>query len=212
MERKSNDSLRVTAAGRSSGGGDDSLVRGVHHLVLTTEDMKETIDFYMAIFGMQLVHGFKTGPGVAAMSSERGNPPFEGIRHYFMDMGNDSVLAFFEFPKGKVGKNDRNTIGGMQHVSFCVEDGAEFEELQRRLRENDVPYYGPIKMTSGPGYSIYFFDPSGARIEASCDPDGEATKNIISHITQSKEELLSELRTLCSDEVWLEKVTAALPD
>jgi hypothetical protein len=36
-----------------------------------------------------------TGPG------NRGNPPYERVRHYFFDMGNDSLLAFFEIPKGK---------------------------------------------------------------------------------------------------------------
>ena len=30
-------------------------VRGVHHLVLNTDDMKVTIDFYTEVLGMQLL-------------------------------------------------------------------------------------------------------------------------------------------------------------
>src|SRR6188508_2839913 len=90
------------------------FVRGVHHLVLTTDDMKETIDFYTEIFGMRLLHGIKVEPGLGTGPNNRGNPPFENIRHYFFDMGNDSIFAFFEIPKGAKPKADRDAIGGMQ--------------------------------------------------------------------------------------------------
>jgi len=42
------------------------------------------------------------------------------VRHYFFDMGNDSLLAFFEIPKGKEPAGDRNAIGAMQHCTFVV--------------------------------------------------------------------------------------------
>src|SRR5271169_4784225 len=75
--------------------------RGVHHLALCTDDMKATIDFYVDILGMPLVHAMKVPPGLGTGSGNRGNPPYERVRHYFFDMGNDSLLAFFEIPKGK---------------------------------------------------------------------------------------------------------------
>ena len=46
-----------------------------------------------------------------------GTPPYKNIPHYFLDMGGDSLLAFFEYPKG-IAKVDRDAIGAMQHVSF----------------------------------------------------------------------------------------------
>ena len=52
-----------------------------------------------------------------AYNAERGNPPYGKIRHYFFDMGNDGLLAFFEYPKG-VAQSDRDALGGMQHVAF----------------------------------------------------------------------------------------------
>ena len=75
--------------------------RGVHHLALCTDDMKATIDFYVEVLGMPLVHAMKVPPGLGTGPGNRGNPPYEQVRHYFFDMGNDSLLAFFEIPKGK---------------------------------------------------------------------------------------------------------------
>ncbi len=90
-------------------------LRGVHHLVLNTDDMKKTVDFYTGVLGMPLVGVIKVEDDV-----DRGNPRFPNIRHYFFDMGNDSMLAFFEIPKGSKPKGDRDAIGVMQHVSFVL--------------------------------------------------------------------------------------------
>jgi hypothetical protein len=59
---------------------------------------------------MKVTPGLGTGPG------NRGNPPYEQVRHYFFDMGNDSLLAVFEIPKGKEPAGNRNAIGAMQIV------------------------------------------------------------------------------------------------
>jgi predicted enzyme related to lactoylglutathione lyase len=37
---------------------------GVHHLALNTDDMKMTVDFYVGVLGMQLVHAMKVPPGL----------------------------------------------------------------------------------------------------------------------------------------------------
>jgi hypothetical protein len=34
-------------------------LRGVHHLALCTDDMEATIDFYVDVLGMPLVHAMK---------------------------------------------------------------------------------------------------------------------------------------------------------
>ncbi len=36
--------------------GQTPVTRGVHHLALTTEDMKATTEFYVGVVGMPLVH------------------------------------------------------------------------------------------------------------------------------------------------------------
>jgi catechol 2,3-dioxygenase-like lactoylglutathione lyase family enzyme len=63
--------------------------------------MKATIEFYVDVLGMPLVHAMKVPAGLGTGPCNRGNPPYERVRHYFFDMGNDSLLAFFEIPKGK---------------------------------------------------------------------------------------------------------------
>ena len=35
---------------------------GVHHLALNTDDMKMTVDFYVGVLGMRLVHAMKAPP------------------------------------------------------------------------------------------------------------------------------------------------------
>src|ERR1700724_2325745 len=93
---------------------------GHHHLALSPRDMNIPIDFYAGVLGMRLVHAMRVPPGIGSGPGNRGNPPFEEIRHYFFDMGRDALLAFFEMPQGAKEKGDRNALGNMQHVSFAV--------------------------------------------------------------------------------------------
>ena len=44
-------------------------LRGIHHLALCTDDMKATIDFYVDVLGMPLVHAMKVPPGSAFVDS-----------------------------------------------------------------------------------------------------------------------------------------------
>src|ERR1700733_6065302 len=151
---------------------------GVHHLALNTDDMKMTVDFYVGVLGMELVHAMKVPPGVGTGPGNRGNPPFEEIRHYFFDMGRDALLAFFEIPKGAKPKGDRDAIAMMQHVSFAVAPESQ-ARLRRRLDENGVAYQGPIEVLPGV-ISIYCFDPNGIRLEFSCQPaDGNGDPRIV---------------------------------
>ena len=176
-------------ASQPASNGKSLPVRGVHHLVLTTDDMKVTIDFYTEVLGMKLVHAMKVPPGLGTGPTNRGNPPFENIRHYFFDMGNDSLLAFFEIPKGRKPQSDRDAIGGMQHLSFVVRPQAAFEALLARLKARGIEYRGPSKMVSGPGYSVYFYDPHGARLEASCDHIHEEP-SVIRDATQARNNIV----------------------
>src|SRR4026209_2435641 len=105
-------------------------LRGIHHLAIVTEDMRGTLDFYVRVLRMPLVHALTTantathGKGAppfraipplfphprgrpptppAPAPRGRGPPPFRAIPHLFLDRGGDSLLAFFEDPKGAVG-------------------------------------------------------------------------------------------------------------
>ena len=185
-----------------------ATTRGIHHLALTTEDMKATTEFYVNVVGMPLVHAMKVPPGLGSGPGNRGNPPYEEIRHYFFDMGNDSLLAFFEIPAGEKPQTDRDAIGGMQHIAFVV-TATKFKDIQSRLLQRRIEFDGPIDILPGM-QSIYFFDINGIRLEACCQPaDGESPA-VIDCVLQTKQIALAELRTTGADEAWLEAMTANL--
>lgn len=177
--------------------------RGVHHLVLNTDDIKTTIDFYSGVLNMPLIHAMKVPAGV-----NRGNPPFERLRHYFFDMGHDSMLAFFELPKGAKDQADRDGVAAMQHVSLSVTP-EEMDKLVERLDAAGVDRLGPFEAAPG-CYSCYFYDPHGIRLEASYqEADGDDQK-IINGFTQTRAKMLEELRTVTDDEEWLDWASSAL--
>jgi catechol 2,3-dioxygenase-like lactoylglutathione lyase family enzyme len=129
------------------------LSRGVHHLALCTDDMKATVDFYVDVLGMPLVHAMKVPPGLGTGPGNRGNPPYEEVRHYFFDMGHDSLLAFFEIPKGKEPVGNRNAIGGMQHCAFTV-TATRFARSKRGWRRAASTISGQSRNCRGSSASI----------------------------------------------------------
>lgn len=188
-----------------------ALTRGVHHLALCTDDMKKTVDFYVDVLGFPLVHAMKVPAGLGTGPANRGNPPYERVRHYFFDMGHDSLLAFFEIPPGAEPPGNRNAIGAMQHCAFVVTPG-RFEEIQARLRKAGVEYIGPIPQLPGL-MGLYFIDPNGIRLEFACQPaDGEA-QAVLDCVRQTQAEAAEELATLAgASREWVARRVAALPE
>jgi catechol 2,3-dioxygenase-like lactoylglutathione lyase family enzyme len=182
------------------------LSRGVHHLALNTDDMKMTLDFYTRVLGMPLVHALKVPPGLGTGPGNRGNPPFENLRHYFLDAGGDSLVAFFELPKSQP-RGDRNALGTMQHVSFAVSEN-KFNEILQKIKKRDIPYLGPINVGCDT-WSMYFYDPNGIRLEFSHQRESEP--KVVRRWTQTQAEALEELRTLSSDDAWLRRLVEHLP-
>jgi catechol 2,3-dioxygenase-like lactoylglutathione lyase family enzyme len=188
----------------------EPFTRGVHHLALNTDDMKMTIDFYVDVLGMPLVHAMKVPPGLGTGPENRGNPPYERVRHYFFDMGNDSLLAFFEIPKGAEPKGQRNSIGSMQHCSFVV-SAKRFAGITQRLKSHNVAYSGPIPQLAGL-LGIYFYDPNGIRLEFCCQPDDGEQQQVLRLATQTMTEARQELETLPgATPAWIELRLAGLP-
>jgi catechol 2,3-dioxygenase-like lactoylglutathione lyase family enzyme len=198
----------VSARGKSSV---VSMTRGVHHLALCTDDMKATVEFYTQVLGMPLVHAMKVPHGLGTGPKNRGNPPYEDIRHYFFDMGNDSLLAFFEVPKGAEPKGNRNAIGAMQHCAFVVTP-ERFAEIETRLKARNMTYNGPIPQLPGL-LGIYFYDPNGIRLEFACQPEDGANPDVMRCVLQTKRVAGEELATLPGvDAAWVKQMTMALPE
>ena len=187
------------------------LLRGIHHLALNTSDMRVTLDFYVRILGMPLVHGLRTAspPSNAPPAHGVGTPPYKNILHYFLDMGGDSLLAFFEYPKD-VAKADRDTLGAMQHVSFVC-GPRRYRDMQERLKANDVTIVAGPLLTIPPAiHSFYFFDPNGIRLEIVCDLEGdEEDLQVIRSCAMPEAELRAQLATISDDNAWIDDIVAA---
>jgi hypothetical protein len=83
--------------------------------------------------------------------------------HVFMDAGNGNVLAFFEVPHSPQMGTDPNTPKWVQHIAFKVADMDALLSAKEHLEAAGLDVLGPIDHTIFK--SIYFFDPSGHRLE-----------------------------------------------
>jgi glyoxylase I family protein len=129
-----------------------SSARGVHHMALICSDVEQTIQFYQELIGFPLVELME-------------NRDYKGSTHLFFDIGNDNLLAFFDFP-GLGLQPGVESIGSVQHIAISV-DPAQLERIKARLEEKGVTYLGPDR---GVMTSIYFKDPDGIQIELIAEP------------------------------------------
>jgi len=129
-----------------------SSARGLHHFAVVARDVEETIRFYQGILEFPLTEIFE-------------NRDYKGSNHFFFDIGNNNLLAFFDFPGLDVGPY-AEVLGGLHHIAISVEP-EKWERLKAKLDDAGVDYM----MESGT--SIYFRDPNGARLELIADPLGE---------------------------------------
>jgi len=176
--------------------------RGVDHLALVTEDLPTTMDFYTRVLGMQLVHVRRV-----PYERDRGQPPYANLRHYFFNMGGDSLLAFFEYPKG-LARQNRDLPGGMQHLAFHVPVD-RFDALIERVRSHGVNVIGPVSL-GGRFWSAYLFDPNGIRLEFATSR-APAELGVVESVLQTPEEARAELATLFDDPKEVEKWLAGMP-
>jgi glyoxylase I family protein len=132
---------------RAEGERPPSAGEGVHHLALICSDPEPTIRFYQDLLGFPLVELFE-------------NRDYPGSTHFFFDIGNRNMLAFFDFP-GLGLEPVPEGLGGVQHVAISVTDDV-FEAKKRALDEAGITYLGPDR---GVKESIYFKDPDGIQIE-----------------------------------------------
>ena len=93
------------------------------------------------------------------------NRDYPGSSHFFFDIGNGNLLAFFDFP-GLDNGPYAEVLGGLHHVAISVEPG-RWAALRAKLDEAGVAY------AHHSGTSLYFAGPDGERLELICDPLGE---------------------------------------
>jgi catechol 2,3-dioxygenase-like lactoylglutathione lyase family enzyme len=126
--------------------------RGLHHFALLCSDVRRTIEFYQNVLEFPLTEIFE-------------NRDYPGSNHFFFDIGNGNLLAFFDLPGLDLGPY-AEVLGGLHHVAISVTPD-RWEHLRGKLDAAGVPY------DVESGTSIYFRDPDGARLELLADPLGE---------------------------------------
>jgi catechol 2,3-dioxygenase-like lactoylglutathione lyase family enzyme len=129
-----------------------SSARGLHHFAVVCADVERTVRFYQELLEFPLTDIFE-------------NRDYPGSNHFFFDIGNGNLLAFFDFPGLDVGPY-AEVLGGLHHIAISVTPD-QWKHLRAKLDDAGVEYR--VEST----VSIYFRDPDGARLELLADPLGE---------------------------------------
>jgi catechol 2,3-dioxygenase-like lactoylglutathione lyase family enzyme len=133
-------------------GGSATSARGIHHAAFVCSNVEQTITFYQGLLEFPLTEIF-------------GNRDYRGSNHFFFDVGNGNLLAFFDFPGLDLGPY-QETLGNLNHIAISVTQ-EKWDYLKGKLDAAGVPYQTASKT------SIYFKDPDGTRLELLADPLGE---------------------------------------
>ncbi len=136
-------------------------INGIHHLAISTSDIKAQIEFFTDVLGAELValywmHGV------------------EGAWHGFIRLDDTTSIAFVQTPdvadiertigvthSGNAG--NASAGGTMQHVSFNVDSTEELLAMRDRIRSRGVTVVGPID--HGMCQSMYFAGPEDLTLE-----------------------------------------------
>jgi glyoxylase I family protein len=124
-----------------------SAGRGIHHAALICSDVEQTIAFYQGLLGFPLIELVE-------------NRDYPGSSHFFFDLGNHTLLGFFDFP-GLGLERSPEGFGGVQHIAISVTPETH-ATIRRRLDEAGIDYDGPQR---GIPESMYLRDPDGIGIE-----------------------------------------------
>ena len=103
-------------------------------------DVEQTIRFYQGVLEFPLTDLF-------------GNRDYQGSTHFFFDVGNGNLLAFFDFPGLDLGPY-QEVLGGINHIAISVTK-EKWDYLRGKLDAEGVAYQ------EASGTSLYFRDPDG---------------------------------------------------
>jgi catechol 2,3-dioxygenase-like lactoylglutathione lyase family enzyme len=129
-----------------------SSARGLHHVAFLSSNVERTVHFYQELLEFPLTDIFE-------------NRDYRGSNHFFFDIGNQNLIAFFDFPGLDLGPY-AEVLGGLHHIAISVEP-ERWQRLKDKLDDAGIPYLHES------GTSIYFSDPDGLRVELIADPLGE---------------------------------------
>jgi glyoxylase I family protein len=142
------------------------LCKKLHHAAYRCKDAAETVRFYTEVLGLKFSHamGEDHVPSTGAYSPHV---------HIFFEMEDGSSIAFFECPRDPGDIKDMVSPDWIQHFAFEVESPEVLQRAKADLEAKGLKVVGP---TNHDDFilSIYFFDPSGHRLELTartCEPE-----------------------------------------
>ena len=118
-ERIRDDLPRPRASGRRARRGACTTSRSL------SSDVERTVRFYQDVLEFPLTDIFE-------------NRDYQGSNHFFFDIGNGNLLAFFDFPGLDLGPY-AEVLGGLHHIAISVEPQT-WERLKGKLDEAGVDY------------------------------------------------------------------------
>jgi catechol 2,3-dioxygenase-like lactoylglutathione lyase family enzyme len=124
-----------------------SSARGLHHTALVSSDVEQTVRFYQDLLEFPLTELIE-------------NRDYPGSSHFFFDIGNDNLLAFFDFPGLDQGPY-QEVLGGLHHLAISVER-SRWERLRDKLTAVGVEF------AEHSGVSLYSRDRLGRCTAARC--------------------------------------------
>lgn len=133
------------------------LCKKLHHAAFRCKDARATVDFYTEVLGLKFSHAM--GEDHVPSTGE-----YSPHIHIFFEMEDGSSIAFFECPRDPGDIKDLASPGWIQHFAFEVDSVAMVMQAKLRLEDLGIAVIGP---TNHDDFitSIYFFDPSGHRLE-----------------------------------------------
>lgn len=155
-------------------------LKKIHHVAYRCIDAKATVNFYRDVLDME----FKLAIAEDKVPSTGAPDPY---MHVFLDAGNDNVLAFFELPNSPEMGRDEQTPEWVQHIAFEVTSFEELTRYKKRIEDTGIEVIGPVN--HGIFDSIYFFDPSGHRLELAVN---KGTEEQMQQLKDIADEMLEE--------------------
>lgn len=187
-------------------------IHGIDHLAVGTHDMAASLRFYVGVLGFKVVMARRSHPAAdadnplvldddpereqASFRRPPGAPQYDNIRHYCLDVGNDTVFSLFEYPPGTP-TAVRDSVAGLQHIAFHA-GRPQFERARARLDEAGIEYLGPLYLGDG-HTSLNLFDPSGLRLEIVTAGAAEDYRSV-ERARMPRDRVRAELLTLFEDE------------
>ncbi|EYS91623.1 glyoxalase [Cupriavidus sp. SK-4] len=130
------------------------------HVAYRCVDARKTVDFYTQLLGLEFA--FAVAENYVPSTGR-----FDPHIHVFLRVSPGSYLAFFELSEAAEMGFDPNTPDWVQHIALQVPSVEEVSSFKEALENAGIAVIGITD--HGIFKSIYFRDPSGHRVEITCD-------------------------------------------